>query len=303
MIINTIENIFVILLLILVGVIAGKLKYIDENANASINKIILNISLPCMILSSFKQEYNSPGLYRDMFAMFVAYVILKSIWVLIGYLMFRKDKDKNYAPNRFSLIFSNSGYMGMPVAQAILGEKVLIFASIYSIFFNIFCNTLGISLFKGKVKYKEFLKLFTSPSIISAFIGILLFVLKVNLPFVLSKTISTLGSITTPLSFLTLGYTLRKSEFRGLFKFGKEYLICALRLIVIPITAYFFIKMFSNYDDLINSFTIIEAMPVASISVIFAANYKSEDLPYVSKIVFLSTILSLFTIPILTLIF
>ncbi len=301
---NSFINIAVIIIYIAVGYFCGYKRYIDFQVNEGINKIIFNITLPCMVITSFKQEYNTPFIYKDMLVLFILYVIFKTIWLLASIVIFKKSKDEFFSSNRYSMLFSNCGYMGMPMTQAILGERALIYASIYVIIFNIFSNSLGVMLYKGigKLNIKELIKVLINPTIISAFIGIIFFGLKITFPPVMLKPMTSLGNMTTPLSFITLGYALSKSSFKELFKGKIQYITCALKLIVVPISAIIIFKPFMDKNLIFNTFVILEAMPVAASAIIYANSFKNLELQYASKITFLSTLLSLVTIPFIVLV-
>lgn len=300
MLYNSFINIMILIIYIAVGYFCGLKRYINVQINEGINKIVLNICLPCMILSSFKSENNYEGIYEDILILFILYVVFRVIWYIISLILFRSKKDPHFSTNRFLCLFPNAGYMGMPMTQAVFGSEALMYNSIYMIFFNIVSNSLGAMIYKGKINIKGLLNTLINPTIIAAFLGVILFILKFDFPLIISKPIDVLGSMTTPLSFMTLGYTLTKSSFKGLFKRKADYLICILKLLIIPLSAILIFRPILGSSLLLDTFFLLEAMPVAAVAVIFSNNYKSEDSEYASKIVFLSTIMSLITIPFMT---
>ncbi|MCL2320800.1 MAG: AEC family transporter [Oscillospiraceae bacterium] len=299
MFLNTFMSIFALFIFMISGYFSGKKGYIDDKINEGINKIVLNITFPCSILSSFKKEYNSIEIYRDILILFIIFVIFKSFCLILALTLFKEKKDVHHSSDRFSAVFSNTNYMGMPITKAIFGDKAVIFTSIYVVFSSTLNNTLGILFFKGKADFKGLIYLFLKPAIIAAFIGMILFSFKIDLPIILKNSIGTLGPMTTTLSFMSIGYVLSKSNFNKLFNEYRVYFICGLRLIIIPLCAYFIFNFFIKATLLFNTFVIIESMPVAAVSITYSSLYKPKDLEYMSKVVFLSTLISLLTIPII----
>ncbi len=295
---NALSNVTVILFMVAIGAIAGYKKFINDEVNLGINKILMNIGLPFLIFSSFKVEYNTKDIYGEMLLILISFCLIKLILIVISHVVFRKEKDKFYSSNWFSSVFSNSSFMGLPIVSALFGEKALIYISIYIIFLNILSGTIGISFFKGKIDRKGLLGYILNPIIIFASLGLILFMLKIKLPFVLTKTMSTVGSITTPLSFLSLGYSLTKFRLIDIFKGKREYIACFIKLIIGPSLVILLLSIFIKQALLLNTLTIIEAMPVPTVGIIYTNIYKTEDTGYLSRVVFLSTILSLITIPI-----
>ncbi|MCL2320801.1 MAG: AEC family transporter [Oscillospiraceae bacterium] len=298
---NTFISIAILIIFMGVGYFSGFIKFITDEVNEGLNKIILNITLPCMIIASFKQEYNTPGVYENMLILFILYIIFKAIWFIISLILYKKNKDHNVSTNRFSILFPNCGYMGIPVSQAVFGNQVLIYTAIYIMFFNIFTYSLGIGIYRGsgKINVKENVRIMLNPVIFSVFIGLGIFVLKITLPQILLNPITSLGNMTTPLSFIVIGYSLTKSSLKEVIKGKAQYIICALKLIVIPITALLIFRPFLGNNLILNDFVIIEAMPVAAVAIVFANNFKKQESEYASKVTFLTTILTIVTVPLI----
>lgn len=294
---NAFINIIILLIYIVIGYFSGLWKFINEEVNDGISKLVLNITMPCMILSSFKAENNVEGMYKNMLILLILYFIFKIMWFIISFSIFTRKRDQHFSTDRFSCLFPNAGYMGIPMTQAIFGDQALIYTSIYVAFFNIFLNSLGVMMFKGNVNFKALIKAFINPAIIAACLGLILFVMKVNLPMLLSKPITALGNMTTPLSFITLGYTLTRSSLKVVFKGKIQYFICALKLLIIPFSAIFIFKPIMGSSLMLDTFILIESMPIAALGLIFVNNFKPEDSEYASKIIFLSTVLSFITVP------
>ena len=293
-------NIIILLIYIVIGYFSGLWKFINTEVNGGISKLVFNITMPCMILSSFKAENNTEGIYKNILILMILYIVFKIIWIIISFAIFATKRDQKFSTDRFSSLFPNAGYMGIPMTQAIIGDHALIYTSIYVIFFNIFLNSLGTIIYKGNIRFKALVKVFINPSIIAVCLGLMLFILKVDFPMILSKPIAALGNMTTPLSFITLGYTLTESSLKELFKGKFQYFICVLKLIIIPFSAMLIFKPIMGSSLMLDTFILIESMPIAALGLIFANNFKPEESEYASKIIFLSTILSFITIPLMT---
>ncbi len=209
------------------------------------------------------------------------------------------EKSRTYLFT-FMLLFSNTGFMGIPISHALYGKEGVFYAVLMDALCNIFIYTAGIMLIKKstgtyeKAAFRELL----SPGFISILIGILLFATNTKLPFVLGDSVAMIGAATAPLAMLMLGFQLGKIHIRELVGDLSIYLLAGLKLIVIPlIFTLFFIGLFENPSLFVKVIILEISMPVAASTVIFTQRYDG-DITFTSKGVLLTTAISIITIPI-----
>jgi predicted permease len=204
---------------------------------------------------------------------------------------------------RFAFVFSNVGFMGYPVIEAVFGQKALFYTAIYNLPFNLLAFTFGIILLvKGNSTstIRLELKHFLSPVVISILLGFALFLLKLPLPAPVGNTIKLLGSVTTPMSMVVIGALLAKSNPRYIFTKWRIYVLSMARLVAIPLLIFYTLRLFTTNIYFTAIPAMIAGMPVAANTALLAEEYKM-DANLASEMVFISTLLAVATIPFLAL--
>jgi predicted permease len=205
----------------------------------------------------------------------------------------------------FALIFANVGYMGFPVTQAVFGGDAMIYASMTNASFNLLTFTVGIKIFTGSFtgesgQKNNVLKIVLNPAILCVVIGFVFFLGNLRPPGPLADSIQMIGAMTTPVSMLVVGSLVAKNKLRSLFNDARVLPLMAVRLLVIPVLAWLALFRFIGNPLLIGVLVTMPGMPVAAVTAIFAEKYCG-DTALASKAVVLSTLLSVATIPVISL--
>ena len=298
-----ISRIVIMALLIAVGVICQKTKIIGNEANKGISDIALKVSTPALLISSFQQELNSERLQRLGYAALLAFIAILFAAVL-SYLCVPKGKNCPKDDNgrlsieRFSAIYSNCAFMGIPLINGIYGEEGVFYLTAFYALFNIAVWTHGVIMIKGETGIRQTVKALASPALIGIVIGAALFFLQITLPDVIKQTLDYAGSMTTPLGMLVAGVTIAQTNLLGALKKPKIYYISALRLIVIPFLT-ILLFMLLPFDETVMGVTVAAAAcPAATICTMFAISYNKDSL-YAGEIFAVSTVLSAATLPLI----
>ncbi|MCX7903197.1 MAG: AEC family transporter [Caloramator sp.] len=293
------NQVLVLFFIMIVGYIARKKGIIEKSLNKGITELILNITLPFMIVSSFNYEFSKEMLLNAAKLYVISFVLHLSLALISKYIFYKYDENEK-SVLRFALIFSNCGFMGYPVVESVFGKIGIFYTAIFNINFNIFIWTIGVMLFNSKGEKQSIKKAFLNPGLISVIIGLILFIFSIKLPLALQKTLEMVGSTTTPLSMIIIGSMLAEVEFKKLFNDKKLYYVTFLRLIAIPLITLAILK-FLNYSSILLGIPVlIMAMPAAANTALFAEKYQA-DTNLASRCVFLTTILSTLTIPLVML--
>lgn len=298
-----ISRIVIMALLIAVGVICQKTKIIGNEVNKGISDIALKVSTPALLVSSFQQELNSERLQRLGYAALLAVISILFAAVL-GYLCVPKGKNRPKDDNgrlsieRFSAIYSNCAFMGIPLINGLYGDEGVFYLTAFYALFNIAVWTHGVIMIKGETGIRQVVKSLTSPALIGIVIGAALFFLQITLPDVIRQALDYAGSMTTPLGMLVAGVTIAQTNLLGALKKPKIYYISALRLIVIPfLTILLFLLL--PFDETVMGVTVAAAAcPAATICTMFAISYNKDSL-YAGEIFAVSTVLSACTLPLI----
>jgi len=287
----------------LLGAIAYKQNILDDNSTKKISGLIMNFTNPAMIISSVAST-QKVGSLSDIG--FIALLVISCYVasVILGLLMpkvLKAPKNEKIIYNAMT-VFSNFGYMGLPIIGAILGTQYILYGAVFVFFNNIMVYSYGIYIFTKASKNNEefkvnFRSMFINPGMIASFAAMFIFILDLHLPAVLGKTATMVGDMTGPLSMMVIGVSLANARIYDLIASLRLWAFAFLRLLVIPL---FLSLVYRPFIDSLEIFTILIvmlSMPVGSITIIYAHQYD-VDSGLVSSGLLLTTILSVITAPV-----
>lgn len=297
MFINVLTQVVILLLLIFLGFILTKAKIFTDSGIKSMTEMVLLLVTPCVIIKSFTRKFEAHLLQKLLISFLIA-IVAHILFIVLSQLILR---DKNKGKERvlqFGAIFSNCGFMSIPLQQALLGEDGVFFGSSYVAIFNVFIWSYGILLMSGDKKTLTPKKLIINPGIIGVAVGLVIFLCSVPIPQIISEPISYMASLNTPLPMLIIGYHLANSSLLAGLKDLKCILSMTLKLVIFPLLALGIMYLCSIRGTMLVSSVISCAAPTAAITTMFSAKYKADTSLSVSM-VSLSTVLSLVTMPLI----
>lgn len=294
---EVVGKVAIILILILVGCVITKRGILTERGASEITTVLIKLVTPCVIINSFvgnKGELDAGLLVMAMF--------LPAVWQLMGlgasFLVFRKEPLERQKVLRFSVIFSNVGFMGIPLVQGIVGDKGVIYASFGVVVFNLLCWTYGYSMMSGGARL-DLKTVVLNPGVVGLVIGLPIYFLKLQLPAIIAEPLGYIADLNTPLAMLVVGSYIAKADLRSFMSDLSVYKVSLLRLIVVPAAMLGVLMLLRPEKELFMATMVQAATPVAANAVLFAVQYK-RDSELASKLVAVSTVLSIITIPVLT---
>ncbi len=292
------QQMLILFLTIGVGYLAVKLKLVDAAFSKGLSRILVNFTTPAMILNSVlaseKVLPNRQVLLLTLLAI-GSFAALILIALPLPKLLGVPNKQRNVY--RFLTVFNNVGFMGFPVAEAIFGMDAVFFVAIFQIPFNLLCFTYGTWLISdGRAGFS--LKNFFSPILISAVVSYILYLLNFQAPAFLVNLTGFLGRITSPAAMLLVGFALADVPLKDVFSDWHMYLLCAVKLILIPIAAWLVLRQFISNELILGITIVMMAMPAGTNATLLAAQYDGDGATC-AKGVFMTTLLSVVTIPIL----
>lgn len=299
------STVLVMLFYAVPGFIMVKTKLVPESGISNFAKLLMYVCQPALIIYSFLQVEFSLGLLWQMLFVFVfVLVILAVVILLCHFVIFRKkSNDVKFRIYTLSLCFSNCAFMGVPILEALLPDypKAVAFSAMFSLAMNIIGWTLGSAVITNDMKYMSVKKIILNPAVIAVIVALPLFVTGVKLPENIESMITLLGRMTTPLCMLIMGMRLATVSFRSTFARPAQYVIIALKQILLPLLALAILYFIPVEHDLKISLYIMFACPVASVVLNFA-EMLGEGQEHAANLVLLGTVLSALTIPLMVLI-
>jgi auxin efflux carrier (AEC) len=295
---NSTETILAIILLILIGYLAKKIGLLKPEDSLTLNKIVINIAIPSLIfLAMFNADLSNLKL---LLPITLICIITGSLCGLLVYIFSRArgySKKTRWTLVGTSTLF-NSGFLGYPVVLGIFGATGLVRAVFYDMGSTILFLSLGIFfilIFGGK--YTSIIKrtvLF--PPLWGIILGILANILHLTPGFIPLDVLKYLSGAAIPMIMISLGLSLEAGDLKNYF--GAASFVTLTRLIISPMIAVLMVYILGLHG-LEGTVTVVEAgMPSAMLSLVLAASYDL-DINAAAACIFLSTVVSMITLPIL----
>lgn len=301
---NNFQVILALFVPLFVGVILYRKKFVGADFPQGLSNYLFYIALPCTIISTMQLDVPLSDFALSLPLTLLGVAITFACWGLAKVIapLIEPDKKKRFLVE-YSFMFCNFAYTGYPILENLYGKESQYFASIFNIGLFVLTVTVGTYVVKkagGKdssshVTWKDVL----SPPFLSLFVGIAVMLLPIRLPLFLDKAIEAISGTTTPMALLMTGMIIaREKSFR--IKDVKVFLICLFRLVLIPIGLLLVLKAFGVSGASLYVPVILTANPVAVNIVLFAETYGAPS-DEAANVVVWSSILSIFTVPLVNL--
>lgn len=293
-VLNKIISLF---LIILIGVYGTKKNIINEEVNKGLRRILLEITLPLLVINSFSFDF-AEGMGKNVFISFIYSIVFIAIGGIISYILLIPMKGEKKKILHFANVFSNCGFIGFPIINSLYGAEGVVYTSIFNMIFTIVIWTYGVMIFSDKISKENIKKVLVNPAIIAVYIGIPMMLFKIKLPSAILDTTKIVGDMTAPISMIIVGSILSKINIKDVFKEVSVYYGSLIKLVLIPLGLIGIKAVLRDTSNIINTIIIIQAMPAAAMTSIFAADFNKEK-EYSAIVVFITTLLSIVTIPII----
>lgn len=305
---NAVFQIAVLLIVTAIGYVAAKLGYLDMNVKDKITSLLLNITLPCMIIASAGNlDASTLGIQVPLSLLLGAVAFF--LWVLVAFLFNvvflvpKKQRPLYY----FMSVCSNTSFIGIPVADALYGESAALLCSVFIMATSTLMYSVGIALLVGggnglseqkssKSQVLVVIHAVISPLTVSALLAIVLVFSGFKMPVLIQESMDLVGSITPPVAMMLVGVIIANEKVGNVLREWRLYPYILIRQLLASAGAYVVLSFFINDPVLLGIFTVMFAMPVGSMAPMFCASYgKDAVLP--AKGTILSTIASFAIVP------
>jgi predicted permease len=280
-----------------VGFTARKRRIITPVLNKGLTELLIHITTPFMVIAAFQFSFSHEKLVTAGFVFLISLTIHTGSFLISKFIYWRFPLERRKVLS-LATIFTNCGFMGYPVVGSLYGSLGIFYTSIYIVVFHLFIWTIGVGTFTGKTDLQTTKKALLNPGIIAVFIGMFLFLFSIRLPEPVTGAIQLIGSMTTPLSMLIIGSMLADIKPADLFRGFDLYYGAFIRLLLLPLLTGG-ILMALKFNAIITGVCVLAvAMPAASLLVPLAEQ-NGGDAAFASRLVFLTTLLSVATIPLI----
>ncbi len=282
---------------VVVGWLLCRMGLVTRKTSPAFSNLLLYVIIPCVIVQSFLQEA-SPEKTLELGLSTMLSALAIGLAALISHLIFKKQPILD-----FGCTFSNSGFMGIPLITAVLGEDAVFYVSGFLAIFNALQWTYGQMLLGSPKSEIRPLSVLRSPMIVAVFIGLILYFLPIELPSLLTGAIGAIAACNAPVAMILLGVFLGNISLKQMFLDKVAWFASGVRLLLIPaLTGLMFMCFPSISQTIKHAVFIASAAPVGANLAIYAERHGGDS-QSAAAVVCLSTVLSIVTMPLMLLVF
>ena len=284
-------------IMIIIGYICAKVNLTGPEFNQHTSKVLTNVLLPATIfkaMSGFGGEITNKELVYVSFLFFLMMGLAGAVGILISRVLSIDQSDRGILIGL--VMYMNISFVGFPLVETYYGAQGMLFACLSCVPMNLLMFSVGVAGISGNSRDAVNLKKILNVPMISTLLGIVIMVLKLQIPSLLYGTINSVANATVPISMIILGSSLAAIPAAEALGDVKIYIIAAARLLMCPILTNLLLRLFVDNQILIGAVTILASTPVAVLMTPLCVQYGKSD-ALSSKSIFISTVLSVFTMP------
>lgn len=291
------RQILIMFIILVIGAFCYLKGLITKEGTKQLSAVELQLVNPLLIFMSYQKEYNAK-LLNGLLWSFVLSAVSFTVMILLSYVFIGKNReDKDI--ERFAAVYSNCGFIGIPLINGIYGTDGVLYLTAYVTFFNLLVWTHGYMTMKGERDFSSFLKALRSPSVIAVFIGLICYLTNIRLPDVPKTAMQYVSDMNTPLAMLIAGATAAQTNILKALKKPAVYLVSSMKLLVFPACAFAVCRFLGAPQIVLMTVTIAAACPVATTGTMFAIRMDKKP-ELCSEFFTITTLLSALTLPLIT---
>lgn len=294
---EVLEEMLVILFAIAAGYVANHLGYLGGETDQKLSKLILNITMPAMIVAAVitGEELPEISVILSILEVGVVFYVLEFALVLTVPKLLPGTAGER-GVYRYTLAFPNVGFIGYPVAVALYGDGALFYAAILALPFNLLSYSLGPLMLAGAARFRW--RQLLSPCIVASVLGLVLALTRLRPPAIVGEMLDFVGDITVPLSLLVVGSLLAHMSPGKVLRSPKLWVLSVLRLLVMPALLCLVLRGM-HIEAMVLGIAVSQmGMPVAVNGTLLSMEYGG-DTEAMAQVTFLTTLGAIITIPVL----
>lgn len=319
-----VKQMIMIALLIMLGFYSYKRKLMNDEVTRGISTLIVTFTNPCLMVYSMLSSETRVGgslLLAGLLSVIVSFAFLIIAAELVPRLI-RVRTGQRYS-YWMLCVFGNVGFIGIPLTEAVLGADALIYVCFHNLIFSLIIYTVGMAKVNSEVERIRAEKadhsegtgrperkthesiLYTVRRIInvgtvSAIGALIFYVAGWELPEILMTTCDYAGRATTFLSMMILGAAVARMNVKKAVSDVKLIVFSVIRLVALPVLILLVLKLIIKDQLIVNTAALMLAVPAGNMPLIISTQHRL-DAPELANGIVITTVMSLITIPIVTL--
>ena len=285
----------VIAILVGIGFFLQKRSVLGEKGDKILSKIVVDICNPALVVSTILSG-NISVTHQDFLKGLVIGAALYASFCLLGLIIpriLRLPKDERRFYNLMT-IYTNVGFLGIPVAKAVLPEDAIVYVIICNVAYSVLFYTHGILVISGaKEKIKPVMML--NPGVLMSLLALVIFWFDLSFPPILENSFNYIGNPTVFLSMVLLGTAVAKSDLIRDIKDARLWIFILIRMILVPLMVVFVLRMLGAPDVMVKTFCLMSAVPVGNLPLI-QAQKTGQRTDILSKGIIVTTVFSFISI-------
>lgn len=295
------QQVGILFALMSVGFVCNKTRLLTDVSIKGMVNVLILIVTPCLIVHSFQAHAFNPNLLVGLGWAFAFSILSPGLGMIAAALTIRTADVRKSSVLKCSVVFSNAGFMGIPLEYALLGPDGVFYGVAYVVVFNLLFWSWGLVTYCGSLREVKIQTLFLNPGSIGVALGLPFFLFSLKLPACVGKPVEMMADLNTPLAMIIIGFNLAQAKFGPVLRDMRAYLAGFLRLVALP--SLFLAIVYGlhltgvEFDGkMAVAITTAASAPVAALTSMFAVRYD-RDVSLSVGLVSSTTLLSILTMP------
>ena len=265
----------------------------SETTFKDLGVFLLYVISPIVVFRGYLVPFNDLNTSRLIISSVVSLLLLLMI-IGIAAIIYRKD-----GLSIFASIFTNSGFMGIPLVIALFSQEAVFILSPFLSWLFFIQWTLGIVVVTGDVKSMSFKKVILNPVILATIFGVIVYFLQIHVPVVVNEFLIRIGAMLMPLAMIVLGSTFVNISFKKMLRDSRVWVMVLVRLFVLPLFVVLALTFIAKDYELV-AYTLLVAMsaPIGANVAILAQQYDRDTQLAASQIM-MTTLFSIISMPLM----
>ena len=289
-------QVFIMVAFFLTGYVLCKTKLLSSEHSKPLSVLLIYVFFPLMSFKTFSVQFTVDYLQEKSMLLIVSAVLIP-VLAIVSRLISKLLGGNHYEQdvNTYSISTPNIGYMGYPLAEAVYGTGGMLDCMMFGLPMTIYINTVGSNMLTSGKKQKSIWSKIFTPSMIGILAGCFVGIIGLKIPATVMDIAQMGSNCVAPVSMLLTGIALSEFPIKKLLSNKTVYIICVLRLVLVPLVVWGLVKV-CGFQSVLIPAVLLYAMPCGMNTIVFP-KLVDNDCELGAGTVLISTAISLITIP------